>query len=166
MRGLLPLRSVAGPASSPAIGIRPSHSDVRAVIPVDSMTERTRTHASTVSMAGKTALVTGASAGVGFATARALAERGTTVILVSRDPGRGAAARAAVQAVAKGPAPLLLLADLSSMPAVRALASDVRAQCSQLDVLVKARSTSISGASRSTTLASACRWLPLATTFS
>jgi NAD(P)-dependent dehydrogenase (short-subunit alcohol dehydrogenase family) len=87
-------------------------------------------------MAGKTVLVTGASTGVGLVTARALAERGAAVMMVSRDPHRGAAALAAVQAVAKGPATRLLLADLSSPRAVRALADEVHAQCSQLDVLI------------------------------
>jgi retinol dehydrogenase 12 len=100
------------------------------------MTERATSHDTRASMAGKTVLVTGASTGVGFVTARAPAERGATMLLVSRDPERGAAARAAVQAAAKGPAPRLLLADLSSLLAVRALASDVRGQCSELDVLV------------------------------
>jgi NAD(P)-dependent dehydrogenase (short-subunit alcohol dehydrogenase family) len=90
----------------------------------------------TKSMIGKTALVTGSSTGVGFVTARALAERGATVLMVSRDPERAAAARDAVSSVATGPAPRVLLADLSSMDSVRALASDVGAQCKQLDVLV------------------------------
>jgi NAD(P)-dependent dehydrogenase (short-subunit alcohol dehydrogenase family) len=88
------------------------------------------------SMTGKTVLVTGASTGVGFATARALARQAAAVIMVSRDPVRGEAARHAVQAVATGPAPRLLLADLSSLQAVRALASDVSSQCDRLDVLI------------------------------
>ncbi len=98
------------------------------------MTGHARTDDTT--MAGRTVLITGASTGVGFATARALAERGAGVLMVSRDPKRGEAALAAVQAVAKGPAPRLLLADLSSQAAVRALAGDVRANCSRVDVLV------------------------------
>jgi NAD(P)-dependent dehydrogenase (short-subunit alcohol dehydrogenase family) len=88
------------------------------------------------SMAGKTALVTGSSAGVGFVTARVLAERGATVLMVSRDPERAAAALEAVRALATGQAPRVLLADLSSMESVRALAANVRAQCDHLDVLV------------------------------
>jgi NAD(P)-dependent dehydrogenase (short-subunit alcohol dehydrogenase family) len=89
-----------------------------------------------VSMARKTALVTGSSAGVGFVTARALAERGATVLMVSRDPDHAAVALEAVRAVATGPAPRVLLADLSSMDSVRALASSVRGQCDHLDVLI------------------------------
>jgi NAD(P)-dependent dehydrogenase (short-subunit alcohol dehydrogenase family) len=56
--------------------------------------------------------------------------------MVSRDPDRAAAAREAVDAVATGPAPRVFLADLSSMDSVRKLASDVRAHCTQIDVLV------------------------------
>ena len=40
-------------------------------------------------MDGKFVLVTGASTGVGFATARRLAHLGATVIMVSRDHRRG-----------------------------------------------------------------------------
>jgi NAD(P)-dependent dehydrogenase (short-subunit alcohol dehydrogenase family) len=45
-----------------------------------------------VSMQGKTALVTGANSGIGFATARGLAALGATVHLLCRDEGRGRAA--------------------------------------------------------------------------
>lgn len=45
-----------------------------------------------VSMQGKTALVTGANSGLGFATARGLAALGATVHLLCRDEGRGRAA--------------------------------------------------------------------------
>ena len=40
--------------------------------------------ASTGQLAGKTAVVTGASAGIGTATARALADAGARVMLVAR----------------------------------------------------------------------------------
>ncbi|MHB8393624.1 MAG: SDR family NAD(P)-dependent oxidoreductase [Candidatus Dormibacteria bacterium] len=42
--------------------------------------------------AHKVALVTGATAGIGFQTASMLATRGATLLLTGRDPGRGAAA--------------------------------------------------------------------------
>ena len=46
-----------------------------------------------VDLTQKTAVVTGANSGIGFATAQALAERGATVWLFCRNPERGEAAR-------------------------------------------------------------------------
>jgi NAD(P)-dependent dehydrogenase (short-subunit alcohol dehydrogenase family) len=87
-------------------------------------------------MAGKVVLITGANSGVGLATAYGLAERGATVVMVSRDPARGAAARDEVAQVATGPTPVLLLADHSSQAAIHALAKEVRARFARIDVLV------------------------------
>jgi len=85
---------------------------------------------------GQIVIVTGASQGIGLATARELAARGGRVVLVCRDPGRGAEARADVARAATGPAPELALADLSSQQSVRALAADLRGRFDHIDVLV------------------------------
>ncbi|SDR55367.1 NAD(P)-dependent dehydrogenase, short-chain alcohol dehydrogenase family [Rhizobiales bacterium GAS113] len=87
-------------------------------------------------MRGKVVLITGANSGVGFATARRLAELGATIVMVCRDAGRGAAARDAVAKAAKGEAPMLLIADLSSQIAIRALAHELHARFDRIDVLV------------------------------
>jgi retinol dehydrogenase 12 len=85
-------------------------------------------------MSGEVCVVTGATSGIGRATAAALAGRGAQVILVARDRGRGEAA-AADLAAAGGPAPRLELADLASMGQVRALADRLGA-LERIDVLV------------------------------
>jgi NAD(P)-dependent dehydrogenase (short-subunit alcohol dehydrogenase family) len=87
-------------------------------------------------MDDKTVLITGANSGVGFAAARKLAELGATVVMVCRNAQRGDAARAEVAKTATGPAPTLLFADLSLQASVRALAVEVRARFSRMDVLL------------------------------
>jgi NAD(P)-dependent dehydrogenase (short-subunit alcohol dehydrogenase family) len=87
-------------------------------------------------MNGKTVLITGANSGVGFVTARELAKMGARVLMVCRDPERGRRARAAVATTATGPAPELLLADLSSQAAIRALSHDLHRRLATIDVLV------------------------------
>jgi retinol dehydrogenase 12 len=87
-------------------------------------------------MRGKSVLITGASSGVGFVTARELARMGACVLMVCRDTARGAHARAAVEEAASGEAPQLLLADISSQSAVRELARDVRERVGKIDVLI------------------------------
>jgi NAD(P)-dependent dehydrogenase (short-subunit alcohol dehydrogenase family) len=87
-------------------------------------------------MRGKTVLITGANSGIGFVTARELARTGARVLMVCRDNERGANARAAAAQAATGAAPELLLADMSSLQAIRALADDVCQRFSTIDVLI------------------------------
>jgi len=88
-------------------------------------------------MDGRAVLVTGATSGIGLETAVRLAELGADVLVHGRDPGRGAAALAAVQAAsASGATPALYLAELSRPAEVRRLAAEVRADRPRLDVLV------------------------------
>ncbi len=85
----------------------------------------------------RTALITGASGGIGLAMARALLEHGFDVTLVARPTPRGerAAADLAKHAGRDG-AVTFLPADLASLKDVRRLAQDVRARTPHLDLLV------------------------------
>jgi retinol dehydrogenase-14 len=87
-------------------------------------------------LAGRVALVTGATGGIGRETARGLARLGATVALVARDAERGRAALADVAASAPGAELHLLRADLSRQADVRALADEAQSRFPALHVLV------------------------------
>lgn len=88
----------------------------------------------------RTALVTGATGGIGRVTAGALAERGYRVLLVGRDRARTDEARREVEARAaragRGGSAEVFLADLSRQSELRRLAAEVRGRAPRLDVLV------------------------------
>jgi NAD(P)-dependent dehydrogenase (short-subunit alcohol dehydrogenase family) len=81
-------------------------------------------------LSGKTALVTGSTAGIGFATARALAREGARVTLNGRTEARVAEALARMQA--EGLAAAGIAADLSTAAGCRALTEGLP----ETDVLV------------------------------
>ncbi len=87
-------------------------------------------------MLGKTCLVTGANTGIGKETARELAARGAQVIMVCRDPDKGAAAREEIRRSTGNHNVVLLLADLASLDQVRNLGTEVNRDYPRLDVLI------------------------------
>ena len=87
-------------------------------------------------MTGMTCLVTGATSGIGFETARILAGLGARLIGVGRDPCRCAEASAHIREAAPGADVRFETADLSSQAAVRGLAARIADRESRLDVLV------------------------------
>ncbi len=87
-------------------------------------------------LTGRTALVTGASHGIGKETAVALAGMGARVVLVCRDPARGEAARVEVTERSGSTAVDLAIADLSRQGDIRSLATDFLASHDRLHVLV------------------------------
>lgn len=84
---------------------------------------------------GRVAVVTGASSGLGRATARDLAARGDTVVLVSRGEGRGAEVAESLRTETGGDVHFLP-ADLGRFAGQRAFAAAFRARWPRLDVLV------------------------------
>ncbi|MEU1228971.1 oxidoreductase [Streptomyces sp. NPDC005828] len=88
-------------------------------------------HAHVPDQSGRTALVTGASGGIGLETARGLAARGAHVVLACRDVGRGRAAAARI-----GGGTEVVRLDLASLDSVREAAERVRGRHGRLDLLV------------------------------
>lgn len=85
----------------------------------------------------RTAVVTGASGGIGFELARVLAEEGCRLWVVSRPSTKAEDAVTRLQAAASRPdAVTFAPADLSSMAEVRRLAGDLTAELPSLDLLV------------------------------
>lgn len=89
----------------------------------------------TIDMAGKTALVTGSTSGLGEVVARRLGRMGATVIVHGLDADRGRAIAAEITATGPGRA-TFQPGDLGSLQEVRALAARVRAAHPRLHLLV------------------------------
>jgi retinol dehydrogenase 12 len=87
-------------------------------------------------MKGKVCIVTGASSGIGHATAMELARRGATVALVCRNRKRAEETRAAIVAKTGNAAIEIFLADLSSLAEIRRLAHELLGRYPQIHVLV------------------------------
>jgi len=86
-------------------------------------------------LAGRTCLVTGASAGIGLATAHGLARLGARVVMAVRNPEKGERARRAVMG-ATGREVEMAVVDLASRKSIRAFARDLAVRHPKLDVLV------------------------------
>ncbi len=87
-------------------------------------------------MSDKTAVVTGASTGIGRETARGLAALGMRVLMISRDPVRAKAAHEDVQATTGNPKVESLSADFESVSDIRRLAQELRSRLPRLDILI------------------------------
>lgn len=87
-------------------------------------------------MEGKVALITGATSGIGKATATGLAKLGATVVLVARSQEKGLAVRDEIRAQSGNPQVEVLFADLSSQQSIRELATAFQQRYPRLHVLM------------------------------
>src|SRR5436309_5767669 len=84
----------------------------------------------------KICLVTGSTSGIGKVTARELANRGASVVLVSRSRAKGEATQAEIKQATGNQHVELLVADLSVLEDVRRLATEFQHTYSHLHLLV------------------------------
>ncbi|MDT7798763.1 MAG: hypothetical protein QOI78_2196 [Actinomycetota bacterium] len=82
---------------------------------------------------GRVAVVTGANTGLGFETARVLAERGASVVLAVRDVEKG---KQAASRLGSGADVTVQELDLASLDSVRAAAADLHTALPKIDLLV------------------------------
>jgi NAD(P)-dependent dehydrogenase (short-subunit alcohol dehydrogenase family) len=87
-------------------------------------------------MEDKIALITGATSGIGRATAAGLANLGATVVRVARNEEKGLAVRDAIRAQSGNPQVEVLFADLSSQQATRELAAAFQRRYTRLHILM------------------------------
>ncbi len=85
---------------------------------------------------GRIAIVTGSSGGIGFEAARALAEKGATVILAVRNSEKGKAAGEKILEKHKDADLALMTLDLASLESIAAFAEEFAENFSRLDLLI------------------------------
>jgi NAD(P)-dependent dehydrogenase (short-subunit alcohol dehydrogenase family) len=94
------------------------------------------TEADIPDLSGRTALITGANAGLGLRTAGVLAERGAHVILACRNPDKAEQAARQIAAASPAATTSVVRLDLASQASVRSAAAEIRARFPALDLLI------------------------------
>ncbi|MGV0654546.1 SDR family NAD(P)-dependent oxidoreductase [Mycolicibacterium thermoresistibile] len=85
---------------------------------------------------GRTAVITGANTGLGFETAKVLAEKGAHVVLAVRDPDKGRRAADRITAATPHADVTVRQLDLTSLDNIRRAADDLRAGYPRIDLLI------------------------------
>lgn len=89
-----------------------------------------------VDLAGKTAVVTGASGGLGAETARVLASRGARVVLAARDTAKAQGVADAIRASTGNAALEVAAVELGSLPSIRAFGAAIAAKHPKIHLLI------------------------------
>lgn len=84
----------------------------------------------------KLCLITGATAGIGRATALDLARKGATVVITGRNPSKARTTVAELKTASGNPNIDFLIADLSSQSQIHQLVEEFKAKYDRLDVLI------------------------------
>jgi retinol dehydrogenase 12 len=87
-------------------------------------------------LSGKIILMTGATEGIGKAAAQALAQKGATLVLVGRNPAKTEKVVAEIKSASGNASIETIIADLSQLSGMRAVAAAFKAKHNKLDVLV------------------------------
>ncbi len=85
---------------------------------------------------GRVAIVTGANSGIGWDTARALAQRGAAVVMACRSMAKAQHAAGKIKDLAPSGSVAVMPLDLADLNSVRAFAAAFRAQYERLDLLI------------------------------
>lgn len=95
-------------------------------------------------MQGKVCVVTGATAGIGYETALALAGKGAQVVVVGRSAEKGAATVAQIQQATGNTSVHFVKADMASQASIREAAADILRRFPVVNVLVNNAGTWVS----------------------
>ncbi len=87
-------------------------------------------------MTGKTCLITGATSGIGEATALGLARAGGSIVIVARNPDKAAATISKIKTITGTESVEAFIADLTCEADIRQLANEFKEKYSQLHVLI------------------------------
>lgn len=101
-------------------------------------------------LTGRTAIVTGANAGLGFVTASGLAAHGAEVILAVRNPANGAAAAERIRTALPDARVLVRVVDVAAQSSVREFAATVNGERDRIDLLVNNAGAENLGSRRTT----------------
>lgn len=86
-------------------------------------------------MKGKIVLITGATGGIGLATAKELAKQGATVHFIARDKTKADALKKELEALGST-ATRFYIADLGSQQSIRAASAQIHKEIERIDVLI------------------------------